>query len=90
MSIDRGPEVTVGTIGENTRLATADTFKTRYRLIVRQRQYDVCVIPLGEPMVAYDLSMIDNQSGQEVMTQSGKGCIGTVSNKFIEALKKPG
>jgi hypothetical protein len=86
MSVDRGPDVTKGTFGERTNLANSNTFLSRYRLVGSQRQIDLCAIPLGNPLVVYDLSVIDNKTGGEVMTQNGRGCIDTVAKEFVETL----
>jgi hypothetical protein len=82
--VDRGPRRTVGTLGEKTDLATADTFHTRYRLVIAQQQFDYCI--LGGAAISYDLSLIDNATGEEVITQSGKDCQGRAVDKFLGAI----
>jgi hypothetical protein len=74
--VDHGPDVLVGSVGEKTDLASSNTYLTRYRLLISQTQTDVC-LPGGKPEVKYDLSVIDNQNGEEVLTESGKSCLGT-------------
>jgi hypothetical protein len=89
LNVDPGPYVTRGTLGDKTNLASGGTFLTRYRLVISQRQTDICVVPPLEPQIVYDLSVIDNQSGQEVMTQHGSGCVGldNAAEKFVRALE---
>jgi hypothetical protein len=80
----RGPTRTVGTVGERTDLATGDTFKTRYRLMINQRQFDMCIT--GDPALFYDLSLIDNETGEEVFAQSGRDCRDRAVDKFMDAI----
>ena len=62
---------------------------TRYRLALSQRQFDIC-IGTGLPMVAYDLSLIDNRTGAEVMTASGKDCVDLAAQWFSQAVSSNG
>jgi len=62
----RGPSVTEGELGRKTKLAQYDTFNTKYRLIVSSRVYDLCLD--GSPAINYEVSFIDNYSGEEVFT----------------------
>jgi hypothetical protein len=87
--VDSGPRRTIGTLGEKTNLATGDTFLTRYRLIIRQSQFDTCLMT-GVPAVSYDLSLVDNASGEEVMTQSGKDCTFLAADWFASAVSCTG
>ncbi|HKW91397.1 MAG TPA: hypothetical protein VJX92_05820, partial [Methylomirabilota bacterium] len=81
----RGPEVTEGTLGEKTRLERGRTFTTRYALFLKWSQFDVCV-PRFDPAYNYDISLVDNSTGSEVMTLSGRGCEHRIVDKFQEAL----
>jgi hypothetical protein len=60
------------------------TYKTRYRLADSFWQYDYCIA--GGPAIHYDVSVIDNMTGDEIMTLSGMGCQDTVVEKFEEWL----
>jgi hypothetical protein len=82
--VDAGPTRTVGTLGANTDLATGKSFRTRYRLVLRQSQFDICII--GGAAINYDLSLIDNQSGEEVISESGHDCEARALEKFADAL----
>ena len=79
---------TVGTVGPATNLETGRVLPTRYRLALVQRQFDVCLT--GYPMVAYDLSLIDNASGDEVLTMSGRDCTDLAARSFTEAISGNG
>lgn len=81
----RGPSVTAGNVGENTKLEQYDTFNSRYRLIVNSYQYDLCLN--FTPAIKYDVSFIDNKSGAEVFTINGRGCEAGAVEKFIDALR---
>jgi hypothetical protein len=85
IAVYRGPDVTQGTVGDRTRLESVKTFKTRYTLFLHWQEFDVCV-PMFDPAYRYDLSVVDNMSGTEVMTLSGHGCEGRIVDKFVEAL----
>lgn len=82
MAIDRGPTVARGS-GPDVRIA--DTFNTRYRLYVDWRRTDLCFSFDAE--VDYDISVVDNQTGAEVLTLSGRDCEGAITTQFINALR---
>jgi hypothetical protein len=84
MAVDRGPSVTQGRTGDSTRLESFDTFNTRYRLIVRASRYDYCLHFASA--IEYDISLIDNKTGQEVIVQSGRDCVDWAADKFMEKL----
>ena len=85
--VDRGPDMVTGTVGETTNLASSNTFLTRYRLLIHQTQVALC-FPRARPEVRYDLSVIDNRTGEEVLTESGDSCLGTgkAAGKFLAAI----
>jgi hypothetical protein len=87
MSVDRGPDVVQGSIGEKTSLASGATFLTRYRLMLKQRQFDICIVPIGGPAVRYDLSVVDNRTGEEIITQNGSTCmLDETAEEFVTKL----
>ncbi len=81
----RGPEVTEGSIGKKTKIKKYSTFNTRYSLSVASNQYDLCLNL--QPAISYDISLIDNKTGSEILTLDGNGCENTVVDKFKQALK---
>jgi hypothetical protein len=83
--VDRGPDVTQGSVGAETRVEQFSTFKSRYRLMVASNHYDYCVS--FTPAIAYDVSFVDNETGAEVFTLSGNGCERDVVEKFVSALQ---
>lgn len=80
-TVDRGPTVARG---GSSGVQIADTFNTRYRLYVDWRRTDLCLSFDDE--VDFDISVIDNQTGSEVLTLSGRDCEGAIAQKFINAL----
>ena len=89
IAVDRGPVRMVGAVGAQTDLETGITFKTRYRLVLNQRQTDFCLAS-GLPLVIYDLSLIDNRTGEEVMTASGRDCVDLAARWFSSAVNSEG
>lgn len=81
-----GPEVTEGAVGNKTKLKRYNTFNTRYSLLVASSFFDYC-LNLDEAIV-YDVSLVDNKTGTEVLTLDGEGCEGRVVEEFTKALGK--
>lgn len=81
-----GPEVTRDQIGEETRLERFKTVTTRYVMILRWAEFDVCV-PSFDAAYTYDISVMDARSGSEVLTLSGRGCETKIVNALMEALQ---
>lgn len=77
----RGPSVIED---RENRLEQFDTYNTRYKLALVTRVYDYCFD--FTPAVEYDISLIDNYTGTEVMTMEGTGCEDAVAQEFIKAL----
>lgn len=87
LAVYRGPRVTEGSFGKDTRLEEYSTFNTRYTIFIAYDQYDVR-FPDLEPMYRYDISFVDNDTGEEVMTMSGRDARPTIVKKFLEALNQ--
>lgn len=84
--VDGGPSKTTGEIGQNVNLSHYDTFNTRYRLSLNFNQYDVC-IPMFDPAYRFNISLVDNKSGEEVMNYGGSSCRNKIVRKFEAWLK---
>ena len=84
MVVYGGPTVTEGEIGKKTAVKNFDTFNTRYSLYVASEAFDTCLNL--EPAISYDLSLVDNKTGSEVITVAGEGCEGEVVKRFKQAL----
>jgi hypothetical protein len=85
MNVHRGPSVTEGSVGKETRTEQIDTFNTRYSLSVRFNQYDTCIKDF-KGYSNFDISMIDNDTGSEVFTLDGSGCDSDTVKKFKSML----
>lgn len=88
LAVYRGPSISEGSLGEQTQIESYDTFNTRYRLMVASSQYDICFNL--SPAINYEVSFIDNKSGSEVFTISGRGCESGVLKEFEDALSGEG
>ena len=83
---DMGPEVTTGKLGEQTHLERGMTFRSRYRLD--------CVVDAGEPAIngdiiyVYNISMVDNKQGDEVLTMHGRGFGGAIADRLVDAMRE--
>lgn len=84
MSVYRGPDVTEGTMGGETKLESYNTYNTRYTLAMASNVYDVCLN--FSPAVSYDISLIDNKTGTEIITMDGEGCENGIAQEFLQAL----
>lgn len=85
LSIYRGPKITEGTVGEKTKLKEYNTFNSRYNLLISYTFYDHR-FPDFTPIYFYDISFIDNTTGEEVMTMSGRDVIKGIVTKFRKLL----
>ena len=84
LKVYRGPKITKGTIGNQTELQEYDSFNTRYRLLVATNPYDRCLD--FTLLVRYDISFIDNNTGEEILTMDGAACQPEVVDAFNKSL----
>jgi hypothetical protein len=84
LAVYRGPEITRGEMGDNTNLERFKTFRTRYTLFINGRR-DAAL----STYFIYDISMVDNNTGTELVTLTGRGFVGGIVDKFREALNTP-
>ena len=82
--IDGGPVVTRGRLGPDTDLQTGVTYRTKYRLALNQVWLDKCTT--GGDWLNFDLTVVDNDSGEEAMTMSGRDCTPWIMKTFMNAL----
>ena len=83
--VDRGPRIAKGKQGTETDLHEYDSFNSTYRLAM---SYDFLGLTLYGKLYRYDISIIDNDSGGEVLTLSGKGFEPTIVNELRKAIKE--
>ena len=72
-------------MGEKTHLERGRTFTTRYTLFLKWSQFDTCV-PRFDAAYNYDISLVDNSNGSEILTLTGRDCEGRIMDKFRKAL----
>ena len=76
---------TIGNERESgTRVISKKKIKSRYQMFVAFRAQDICFD--GTALGFYDVSVIDNNSEEEILTISGKGCESSVADSFEEWL----
>ena len=88
MSVYSGPEVLEGSAGEKVSLKKYSTSNTRYTLDGYGVRVDDCLSfkdgNIFVPDLTYDIAIIDNKTGSEVLTMSGRGC----QDEVVDALMK--
>jgi hypothetical protein len=86
LMVDKGPNVLEGKLSESVKLESYGTFNTRYRILIKSNQIDMCIgIPLS-PLLKFDISLVDNKTGSEVITMSGLHCEPEIIDKFRIAI----
>jgi len=84
--VSEGDEKIVGTVGSEVDLTKTHERKPRYRFLVHQHAYDVC-IPNGYLAVNYEIVVVDNKTGAELTSILGNGCLGILNAKIAAALR---
>ena len=84
LAVVRGPKVTEGKLGEKTKLQEYGTFNTRYQLKLSSSVVGVSL--LFDPIYYYDISIIDVQNGDEVLTLSGRNTEHDIIDAFRAAI----
>lgn len=79
-----GPTIT--RLINDRALETFDTHNTRYKLVVVDNQYDHCLDL--DRATNYEILIVDAQSGEEVLSISGRGCQSKAVRRFREALRQ--
>ena len=86
LMVDKGPNILEGRMSESVKLESYGTFNTRYRMSIKSNQIDLCMgFPIS-PLLRFDISIVDNKTGSEVMTMSGLDCEPEVVDKFRKAI----
>lgn len=83
LMVDKGPNVLEGRLSESVKLESYGTFNTRYRISIESYRADGCIgIGWTSPLLNFDISIVDNKTGSEVITMSGLHCEPEIINKF--------
>lgn len=86
LMVDKGPNILEGRMSESVKLESYGTFNTRYRMSIKSNQIDLCMGFTISPGLRFDISIVDNKTGSEVMTMSGLDCEPEVVDKFRKAI----
>ena len=88
LAVDRGPSVSRGTVGANTNLRTSDTFNTRYRMILNlEKDWGSKCMDGLSGWTAYDIILIDNNTGVEVFAMAGRNNCVTIVEQFMSRVR---
>lgn len=82
-----GQTLPKGELAKKTLLKTYGTSFTRYSLKTEWNQFDWSV-PDFDPVYHFDISIIDNKIGEEVLTASGSLAGKVIVKRFIAALEE--
>lgn len=81
LTTSRGPDMTEGRMGSDTRLQQFQSFNTRYVLnIWWHKMLD------AYPRYNYNISVVDTRTGSEVLTMSGNGPESDIVKRFMASL----
>ena len=72
--VETGSVQTKGKTGENTELETKSNSNARYILYLNQDHWDYCFPSFKNKMIRYDISIVDNKSGEQVFFANGNDC----------------
>ena len=79
---------TTGTIGENVNLNTGRKYPARYSAYADSNPFDFCIGLTGTGRaIHYNISIVDNVSGEEVAAFSGSECESNIEKNIREGLK---
>ena len=72
--VETGSVKTKGKTGKNTELQTVAESNARYLLYLNQNHYDYCFPTFDNKAIKYDITIVDNQSGEQVFSAEGNEC----------------
>ena len=84
LSVSAAPLRMTGTLALVAGMSNGREMRTRYQLLVASDNVGVCIF--DGHMVVYDLSVIDNTTGAEVITESGRECDESAADKVMRIL----
>lgn len=76
---------TTGTGGQYVNLTSRATYPARYSALLNSNVVDYCLD--FSRLIAFDLSIVDNVTGQEVAAFSGSACERSIKNRISEELE---
>ena len=81
-----GSVQTSGSGGAYVNINTKAKYPARYAAWTDSRQVDYCLFP-PSPQIRYDISIVDNISGEEVAAFNGVACGSKLAKKLEETLE---
>lgn len=75
---------TAGSGGKYVNVNTKAKYPARYAAWVSGNQYDLCLT--FKPAISYDISIVDNVTGEEVAAFNGRACSDDLEDKIKETL----
>ena len=81
-----GSVQTSGSGGAYVNINTKAKYPARYAAWAESRVFDYCLFP-PSPMLRYDISIVDNVSGEEVAAFSGAACEPEIAERLEETLE---
>ena len=72
--VETGSVKTKGETGKKTELQTVAESNARYLLYLNQNHYDYCFPTFDNKAIKYDITIVDNQSGEQVFSAEGNEC----------------
>lgn len=85
MVVSRGPEITKGRSGDDVYLEKYTKSLSKYDLRTRSNQFDICLS--GDAAIFYEIVILDNETGSEILALDGRGCLNNVVKSFSNELK---
>ena len=76
---------TTGSTGKFVNINTKAKYPARYSAWAEGRTYDYCLFP-PEPALHYDISIVDNVTGEEVAAFTGSACASKIGDEMVETL----
>ena len=72
--VETGSVKTKGKTGKNTELKTIAESNARYLLYLDQDHWEYCFPSLTNKLIKYDITIVDNKSGEQVFSANGNDC----------------
>ena len=72
--VETGSVKTKGKTGKNTELKTIAESNARYLLYLKQDPWDYCQFSSTNKRISYDITIVDNKSGEQVFFAKGNDC----------------
>ena len=85
MVLDDKQFETLGSIGVETNLETKTKNLGKYRVVIEQRSVDICFD--FDPYLRYNISIVENETGEEVFLSEGQDCAKKIAEKLELDLK---